>query len=502
MIDFDALLKGDSLFDGHYKLIRQVSTDGATADVWLAVDVNTIDKQVGETWSEAAENTGMLVAIKIYRPKNALDIEGEQRFRDEFKIVYECRHANLLQPTAFDIYKDAPYLVLPYCRYGSSEQLIGKKMAVSEIWKFIHDVAAGLNRLHTNTPQIVHQDIKPANILIDNSHNYAITDFGISSTRGGGLGHYYDENSGTFAYMAPERFIQDSEPMPQSDIWAFGATLFEILTGKVPFGEEGGQAQSSSGSSIPSISGIPVDIQRLLHACLDKEPGNRPTAQQILEASRSRQFPKKKKWPLVLISLLAVIAAIVLYQLQYTPKDISITEEYEIALANLLSEDMDDFYSGYNKMDSLSKIEYVPAMYEMAMTRGWDSSEESLRRKGLLGIKVDEKKQPLSDIDNQATVYLLNKILEKRDSLYPQINAYAAYRLAGYYVNDNPLFKSNAQEAKAMLYLSKDWAIMASDAKTLRDIGDWASRAGDEKLLNEVESALINIEQTDIENKI
>jgi serine/threonine protein kinase len=84
------------------------------------------------------------VAIKIYRPKNALDIEGEQRFRDEFKIVYECRHANVLQPTSFSIYNDLPYLVLPYCKFGSSEQLSGKKQKAAEIWKFILDVASGL----------------------------------------------------------------------------------------------------------------------------------------------------------------------------------------------------------------------------------------------------------------------------------------------------------------------------------------------------------------------
>ena len=239
--------KGE-LFDGHYKLLHPLNTDGATADVWLALDINTIDTEYdedGSTINGNAEDTGMLVAIKIYRPKNALDIEGEQRFRDEYKIVYECRHENLLQPTSFAIYHDIPYLVLPYCKNGSSEQLIGKNMSEDEIWKFISDVASGLAKLHSNQPQIIHQDIKPANILIDNNHNYAITDFGISSKTSGSHGSYYDdENSGTFAYMAPERFEDNPKPTVESDIWAFGATICEILTGKVPFGEEGGKNQN------------------------------------------------------------------------------------------------------------------------------------------------------------------------------------------------------------------------------------------------------------------
>ena len=172
MIDIENFSKSDKLFDGHYQLLRPLSTDGGTADVWLAIDVNTVDVSVDEEEKTTEQDTGMLVAIKIYRPKNALDIDGEQRFRDEYKIVYECRHENLLQPTNFSIFEGIPYLVLPYCKYGSSEQLIGKKLTSADIWKFILDVSSGLNRLHTNDPSIIHQDIKPANILIDNSKDY------------------------------------------------------------------------------------------------------------------------------------------------------------------------------------------------------------------------------------------------------------------------------------------------------------------------------------------
>lgn len=96
MINIDDFSKTNELFDGHYKLIRPLSTDGGTADVWLAIDTNTIDSHLEEEEEIRAgnnEDSGMLVAIKIYRPKNALDVEGEQRFRDEYKIVYECRHA-------------------------------------------------------------------------------------------------------------------------------------------------------------------------------------------------------------------------------------------------------------------------------------------------------------------------------------------------------------------------------------------------------------------------
>ena len=185
MLNLEKYADGKVLFDGHYKLLRPLSTDGATADVWLAVDTNTIDETIfeDEEQREAAEDSGMLVAIKIYRPKNALDIEGEQRFRDEYKIVYECRHANLLQPTSFSIFEKTPYLVLPFCKFGSSELLIGQLNDEDEIWKFVLDVSSGLERLHTNTPQIVHQDIKPANILCGKDGSVKIADFGLANIK-------------------------------------------------------------------------------------------------------------------------------------------------------------------------------------------------------------------------------------------------------------------------------------------------------------------------------
>ena len=87
MLDINQYLNGDQLFDGHFQLIKPLSTDGGTADVWLARDVNTIDNDIdGVADEEMLEETGMLVAIKIYRPKNALDIEGEQQFRDEYRL--------------------------------------------------------------------------------------------------------------------------------------------------------------------------------------------------------------------------------------------------------------------------------------------------------------------------------------------------------------------------------------------------------------------------------
>ena len=483
MLNIEDFADNNELFDGHYALIRPLSVDGATADVWLALDTNTVTEEVqlsdiARLNDNEIEKLGLIVAIKIYRPQNALDIEGEQRFRDEYMIVFNCHHTNLIHPTHFSIFKETPYLVLPYCKLGSSELLIGNELDNENIWKYIKDVASGLAYLHALTPPIIHQDIKPANILLDDTLHYAITDFGISSQKGGVHGFYYDdENSGTLAYMAPERFQEGTEPIPQSDIWAFGATLCEILTGKVPFGEDGGKNQKEFNAAMPVIPNVSSDIQRLIHACLSLEPGDRPSAEQIIMAAEARQYPVKSKKTLFGAIIVIVLALVVcatyflsnsnekIEKNQATPEEL-----YNIALNKMNSNDFNSLQAGLYIMDSLSNINYIPAIYEMAFTYGWFSDSISVNRKRVLGIAMEDNYLPVSDRYSNMAVALFTRIMELNDSSYAEINAQATYRLACYYVNSNNNFKQNLVTGKRLLLCSRDWAIMAGDNKLLESI--------------------------------
>lgn len=295
MTDINDIYDSGKLFDGHYRLVKPLSTAGGSADVWLAIDINTID----ESGDEA---TATKVAIKIYRPKNMIDVEGEYRFRSEFKKVFNCHHENIIQPTYFNIYEDMPYLVLPYCPAGSSEMLIGQLEKKDDIWKYIYEVSSGLAYLHEHTPQIIHQDIKPANVLIDDNGNYAITDFGISAEMGGTDIDSEDESGGTFAYMAPERFADGTPPMPESDIWALGATLYELIDGDTPFGNDGGSRQLKTTAIPPLRRDVPAPVKDLIYSCLAYEPGDRPGARAIVDMVLKMRYSRSKK-------AIAVIAA-------------------------------------------------------------------------------------------------------------------------------------------------------------------------------------------------
>ncbi|MBO5467305.1 MAG: serine/threonine protein kinase [Prevotella sp.] len=479
MVDVEQLAKNGKLFDGRYKLLKTLSTDGGTADVWLAIDVNTIDNP--ELFGEESDKflpdeSGMMVAIKIYRPKNALDIEGEQRFRDEYKIVHNCRHTNLLQPTNFSICEDTPYLELPYCKNGSSEKLIGKAIEVKDIWKFIFDVSSGLSYLHACTPQIIHQDIKPANVLIDDYNNYAITDFGISSQRGGKHGFYFDEdNSGTMAYMAPERFGENYRPTAESDIWAFGATLYEILTGEVPFKEEGGKNQLENNMKLKSMgNNIPKDIQKLISSCLSLNPQERPTANQIIKLSEKHLNTSNSIVKYASIIIVMSFLAWGIYTL-IKPSPTPIEDTYLSALTMLNSNEPNKVRTGEFIMDSLSKHKYLPAMYELARTYGWYKDDISIKRKKALGIVYSESKDitygmPISDKYNAKARELYYSILDLKDSTSYEIKANVAYRLATYYVNENKIYSKDYNRAKEYLIIAKEYAIKSNQDSLLNII--------------------------------
>ena len=492
MLDIEKFADTGQLFDNHYKLIRPLNTEGGTADVWLALDTTTVsDKDALDNApfldDAKLSEIGLLVAIKIYKPKNALDIEGERRFREEFVIVFNCNHANLIHPAYFSIFEETPYLVLPYCQQGSSELLIGGFVKDDDLWRYIHDVAAGLNYLHHCNPPIIHQDIKPANVLIDDSGNYAITDFGISAKRFKQLNSNsesddFEEQSGTYAYMAPERFIEGNIPSAESDIWAFGATLYELLTGCVPFGEDGGLAQPEGKVSL-SFKDIKIsdDIKRLICACLSRNPSDRPTAEQLRDAAKQRKFKTTKKTipigKILAFLCLFVLAGIVAWKLippnpiiedESDQTEITLTseEQYSEAMAWVDASTVDSVRNGIKKLKELADSDYVPALYQLAVTYGGMTEDELHRdRKKLLGIKLGNHNinddirliplTPESEQYNDSAISYYNRIIELDKPEYSEENMKSAFRVGYYYF----YLKYNGQEAKVFFTKAKELAI-------------------------------------------
>ncbi len=474
MLDIEQLALEGRLFDNQYILVRPLSKEGGSADVWLALDNNTAKapdalKDVLTMDDEALSRLGLLVAIKTYRPKNALDIEGQERFREEYTIVFNCHHANLIHPTHFSIFEDIPYLVLPYCQQGSSELLTGNMVEKADIYKYVGDVAAGLAYLHRCEPPIIHLDIKPANVLLDDFGNYAITDFGISAQSKGNTAEGEEGEevlAGTAAYMAPERFELGFTPSKESDIWAVGATLYELVTGKLPYGEEGGYAQPEGKVKLEFPKGIAADVQRLICSCLDEDPAKRPTAEELEALAREKlSSTKRAKW-MKIIAVAAVAAVVAVAAFIAGNKSSNEGDDFKKTLKKQISQktnpqlfaeamewvnanNADSLKNGLQQLEQLAKKKYVPAIYELACTYGWVTEERMLARKKLLQIETFPSSaymrnfMPVSDSINSMAMARFEQVVQLAGAEYDSEKMNASYRLAFYHI----FLKRNKEKA-------------------------------------------------------
>ena len=239
----------------------------------------------GEVWLAHDEVLDTDVAIKIYI---SLDPRGVEEFKSEYITTQGISHPNLLTTTYFDVWGQRPYLVMKYCAKGSSTNQAGK-MDEYDLWLFIHDVAAGLKHLHNMPEPIIHQDIKPDNILVDDNNHYLITDFGISKKIRSTMRKQSKRavGAGATAYMGPERFDANPSPVKASDIWSLGVSIYELATGELPFSGLGGGMQKN-GAEMPSLDNKwSKDLNMVMQSCLAKETWDRPTAQQLEEYSEA-----------------------------------------------------------------------------------------------------------------------------------------------------------------------------------------------------------------------
>ena len=284
----------------------------------------------------------MDVALKIFAPDTGMDTQGLENFKDEFRMMFNLNHTNVLHISHYDVYAGRPYIILPLCNGGSAVQFIGKA-SEELVWQFLEQVASGLDYLHSQQPKIIHQDIKPANILINENGQFLITDFGISlrmhetirrTISAGTVQEQEKAQSGTVAYMGPERFEKKPRTVMASDIWSLGASAYELLENDVPFGEYGGETQRSTQAGLPGLVGkvpaikapVSEELKNLIYSCLAENTWERPTAKKIVEICRNRHQkpapiesspapsepipapPPHRRWWWIAVSVVALIA--------------------------------------------------------------------------------------------------------------------------------------------------------------------------------------------------
>ena len=239
----------------------------------------------GEVWLAEDTLLGIEEAIKLYI---SLNQTGRDEFAEEYRVMCGLRHQNLLTPKHFDIWQSRPYLVMDYCAQGSAGNKVGQATE-KEIWTFIRDVAGGLKYLHEQKPHIIHQDIKPENILMDKG-GYLITDFGISKKMRATMRKQSNrKTSGALAYMAPECFLSEPLVVMAGDIFSLGVSVYELATGELPFMGQGG-VMLNVGAELPKLSEDKwsADLNQVMRSCLSKDPWDRPTAEKLAELAQKK----------------------------------------------------------------------------------------------------------------------------------------------------------------------------------------------------------------------
>ena len=268
--NFNQPFAENQLFHERYTLLKHLGS-GGFAQVWKAHDTVT----------------DTVIALKIF---TTLDDKSLRELSQEYRDMQGLIHTNILRAEHFDRWGNIPYLVMKFCAGGALNNYIGQ-LTIDEIKHVMVDVAKGLSYLHLH--QVIHQDIKPANILVDNDNtgtNYILSDFGISAKSRTMLSqsiHVSQSLSLTEGYAPPEKFSpypQDRKPDRKGDIFSYGISMFELLTGHLPFDDlsTGRQLQYTPNAMVYFGDIADEKLRYLIEQCMQKDRSLRPTADAIV----------------------------------------------------------------------------------------------------------------------------------------------------------------------------------------------------------------------------
>jgi eukaryotic-like serine/threonine-protein kinase len=262
---------------GHYRVLEKIGFGG-----------------MGEVYRASDQRLGRDVALKMLKPSLAHDQDRLRRFEQEARAAAALSHPNIVAIFDIGMHDGAPYIVSELLEGQTlRERLLDGPASRRQAVDYARQIAQGLVAAHEK--RIVHRDLKPENLFITKDGRVKILDFGIaklmSSEFGSEAGQAVSVASmttqtkvgsvlGTVAYMSPEQ-LRGKAVDRRSDIFSFGAILYEMLTGKRAFA---GETQVDTMTAIlkedpPEMirqgEYIPQAFEKVVRHCLEKEPENR-----------------------------------------------------------------------------------------------------------------------------------------------------------------------------------------------------------------------------------
>ena len=273
----------------------------------------------GEVWVALERNTGRRVAIKFYTHRGGLDWSLLSREVEKLAFLFADRYVVQLLGVGWNA--EPPYYIMEYLEHGSlADRIRGGPLPVGEAVELFRHLAVGL--VHAHGKGVLHCDLKPANVLLDQDGKPRLADFGQSR-----LANDQTPSLGTLFYMAPEQANLTAVPNARWDVYALGAVLFCMLTGKPPHWSEEIVAELEATDDLKKrlsiyrrtirktplpqlhrqIPGVDRSLAEIIQRCLAPSPEQRyPNVQAVLEALHARDARRSRR-PLMLLGAIGPI---------------------------------------------------------------------------------------------------------------------------------------------------------------------------------------------------
>jgi WD40 repeat protein len=269
----------------------------AVAPLWVPPGYEILGKLgeggMGVVYKARQRALKRLVALKMIVAGGHASPTLLSRFKTEAEAIARLQHPGFVQIHEVEEHQGLPYFSMEYCPGGSlAAQLQGTPVPAAQAAALVEKLAVAMQAAHDKG--VIHRDLKPANVLLAEDGTPKITDFGLAKKLDEAGQTHTGAVMGTPSYMAPEQARGDKGIGTGCDVYALGAILYELLTGRPPFKaatplETVYQVVSDEAAPPRQLNAqVPRDLETICLKCLEKEPRKRYAGAQELAADLGR----------------------------------------------------------------------------------------------------------------------------------------------------------------------------------------------------------------------